>query len=100
LKADIESKGAVIIGISKDSALTHKKFAEKQGLTFLLLSDTEKDVLCKYGVWQEKKMCGKVCMGTVRTTFIIDEMGNVEKIFEKVKPETDAQNVLEYLSSN
>ncbi len=98
LKSEIECHNAVIVGVSKDSTPTHKKFAEKQGLSFILLSDPELVALNAYGVWQEKKMCGKICMGTVRTTFIIDENGNIEKIMEKVKPETNAADVLEYLS--
>ena len=94
---EIESKNAVVIGISKDTVSTHKKFADKHGLNFILLSDPELVALNAYGVWQEKKMCGKTCMGTVRTTFIIDEQGNVENIMEKVKPETNALQVCEYL---
>ena len=76
---------------------SHAKFAEKHGLNFVLLADTELDAINKYGVWQEKKMCGKVGMGVVRTTFIIDENGNIEKIMDKVKPDTNAQEILEYL---
>ncbi len=98
LKADIESKNAVIIGISKDTPLSHEKFAQKQGLSFLLLADPEHLALESYGVWQEKKMCGKVSMGTVRNTFIIDENGYIEKIMEKVKPEKNACDVLDYLT--
>ena len=94
---EIESKNAVVIGISKDTVSTHKKFEEKHGLNFILLADPELVALNAYGVWQEKKMCGKTCMGTVRTTFIIDEQGNVENIMEKVKPETNALQVCEYL---
>lgn len=88
---------AVIIGVNKDSVSSHKKFAEKYSLPFILLSDTEKEVLEKYGVWQEKKMCGKVSMGIVRTTFIIDEDGKIEKIFEKVKADGHVNEVLTYL---
>ena len=73
---------AAVIGISKDSAASHRKFAEKNELNFLLLSDPDHAVMEAYGVWQEKKMCGKVSMGTVRTTFIIDEKGVVEKVME------------------
>ena len=99
LKGDIEENNAVIVGISKDSSSTHKKFAEKHGLEFILLSDSELIANNLFGVWKEKKMCGKTCMGTVRTTFIIDENGNVEKIMEKVKPETNAADVLSFLMS-
>lgn len=97
-RKEIEGKNAVIIGISKDTASAHKKFAEKYELGFTLLANPETDVIDSYGVWQEKKMCGKTCMGTVRTTFIIDEKGCVEKIMNKVKPDTNASEVLEYLS--
>ena len=89
---------AVVIGVSKDSAASHRKFAEKNALYFLLLSDPDHAVMEAYGVWQEKKMCGKVSMGTVRTTFIIDEKGVVEKVMEKVKPDTNAADVAAYLS--
>lgn len=89
---------AAVIGISKDSAASHRKFAEKNELNFLLLSDPDHAVMETYGVWQEKKMCGKVSMGTVRTTFIIDEKGVVEKVMEKVKPDTNAADVAAYLS--
>lgn len=89
---------AAVIGISKDSAASHRKFAEKNELNFLLLSDPDHAVMEAYGVWQEKKMCGKVSMGTVRTTFIIDEKGIVEKVMEKVKPDTNAADVAAYLA--
>ena len=72
--------------------------AEKYNLPFILLSDPELSAIKDYGVWQEKKMCGKVGMGVVRTTFIIDENGNIEKIMDKVKPDTNAQEILEYLA--
>ncbi len=98
LRKDIEDKNAVIIGISKDTVSAHKKFAEKYELGFTLLANPETDVIDSYGVWQEKKMCGKTCMGTVRTTFVVDEKGYVEKIMNKVKPDTNASEVLEYLS--
>ena len=87
----------VVIGISKDSVASHQKFAEKYNLPFILLSDPERVAIEAFGVWQEKKMCGKVGMGVVRTTFIIDENGNIEKIMDKVKPDTNAQEILEYL---
>lgn len=87
-------KNVEVIGISKDSVASHVKFAEKYNLPFTLLSDPELIAINAYGVWQEKKMCGKVGMGVVRTTFIIDENGNVEKIMPKVKPDTNAQEIL------
>ena len=93
-----KSLNAVVIGVSKDSAASHRKFAEKNELNFLLLSDPDHAVMEAYGVWQEKKMCGKVSMGTVRTTFIIDEKGVVEKVMEKVKPDTNAADVAAYLA--
>ena len=92
-----KSKDIAVIGVSKDSISSHVKFAEKYNLPFILLSDPERKAIEAYGVWQEKKMCGKVGMGVVRTTFIIDENGNIEKIMDKVKPDTNAQEILEYL---
>ena len=87
----------VVIGISKDSIASHVKFAEKYNLPFILLSDPERKAIEAYGVWQEIKLCGKVGMGVVRTTFIIDENGNIEKVMDKVKPDTNAQEILDYL---
>ena len=87
-----------VIGISRDSAASHQKFAEKYELPFVLLSDPELKAIEPYGVWQEKKLYGKVSMGVVRTTFIIDENGNVEKVMPKVKPDTNAAEILEYLA--
>ena len=84
-----------VIGISKDRVASHQRFAEKYGLPFILLSDPERIAIEAFGVWQEKKMCGKVGMGVVRTTFIIDENGVIEKVMEKVKPDTNAQEVLD-----
>ena len=92
-----KSNDIVVIGVSKDSIASHVKFAEKYSLPFILLSDPERKAIEAYGVWQEKKMCGKVGMGVVRTTFIIDENGNIEKVMDKVKPDTNAQEILEYL---
>lgn len=88
---------AVVIGVSKDSTASHQRFAEKYNLPFLLLSDPELGVLQTYGVWQEKKLYGKVSMGVVRTTFIIDENGIIEKVMPKVKPDTNAADILAYL---
>ena len=90
-------KDVVVIGISKDSVGSHLKFAEKYNLPFILLSDTELEVIKAYGVWQEKKQYGKISFGVVRTTFIINEEGNIEKIMPKVKPDTNAEEILEYL---
>lgn len=87
-------KNAVVIGVSRDSAASHGKFAEKYGLPFLLLSDPELTAIKAYGVWQEKKNYGKVSMGVVRTTFLIDENGMLEKIMRKVKPDTNAAEIL------
>ena len=87
-----------VIGISKDSAASHQRFAEKFDLPFILLSDPERTAIEAYGVWQEKKMAGKVNMGVVRTTFIIDEAGMIEKVMPKVKPDTNAEEILAYLN--
>lgn len=96
--AAFQDRGAVIIGISKDSAASHLKFAKKHGLPFILLSDPELEAICAYDVWQEKKLYGKVSMGVVRTTYIIDERGMIEKVMPKVKPDTNAADVLAYLA--
>lgn len=90
-------KNAVVIGVSKDSVASHIKFAEKYSLPFILISDTERVAIEAYGVWQEKVMCGKKGMGVVRTTFIIDEQGNISAVMPKVKPDTNAQEVLAML---
>lgn len=92
--SEFVKKDIVVIGISKDSVASHQKFAEKYSLPFILLSDPELDAIKAYGVWQEKKMCGKVSMGVVRTTFIIDEEGNIERIMNNVKPDTNAEEIL------
>ena len=97
LYPQFREKGAVVLGVSKDSVASHKRFEEKYGLPFTLLSDTEKEVIQAYDVWKEKKNYGKVSMGVVRTTFIIDEKGMIEKVMPKVKPDTNAAEVLEYL---
>ena len=91
------AKNAVIIGISKDSVASHAKFAEKYNLPFILLSDPDLQAIQAYGVWQEKKLYGKVSMGVVRTTFIIDEEGKIAAVMPKVKPDTNAAEVLEML---
>ena len=92
-----EEKGVAVIGISKDSAQSHRKFAEQYGLPFVILSDPELSAINAYGVYKEKKLYGKVSMGVVRTTFIIDENGYIEDIMEKVKPDTNAYEILERL---
>ena len=90
---------AVVIGVSKDSAASHQKFAQKHELLFILLSDPELAAIQAYGVWQEKKNYGKVSMGVVRSTFVIDGAGNIEKVMPKVKPDTNAQEILDYLGA-
>lgn len=90
---------AVVIGISKDSVMSHQKFAEKHGLPFILLSDPDLTAIQAYGVWQEKKLYGKVSMGVVRSTFVIDENGIIEKVMPKVKPDTNAAEILTYLKA-
>ena len=85
LYPQFSEKGAVILGVSKDTVASHKKFEEKYGLPFTLLSDPEKAVIQAYDVWKEKKMSGKVSMGVVRTTYLIDEEGMIRKAFGNVK---------------
>ena len=97
LYPQFKEKGAVVIGISKDSVASHKKFEEKYGLPFTLLSDTERKVIEAYGVWQEKKNYGKVSMGVVRTTYLIDENGIIIRAQEKVKTADDPANSLNYI---
>ena len=94
---EFEKRGVVVIGISKDSVASHQKFAEKYGLPFILLSDPELEAIKAYGVWQEKKLYGKVSMGVVRTTFVIDENGIIERVMPKVKPDTSAAEILQTL---
>ena len=95
---EFREKNIAVIGISRDSVASHVKFAQKYDLPFVLLSDPELQAIQSYGVWQEKKLYGKVSMGVVRTTFIIDEQGNIEKIMPKVKPDTNAAEILDYLA--
>ena len=85
LYPQFREKGAVVLGVSKDSFASHKRFEEKYGLPFTLLSDTEKEVIQSYDVWKEKKLYDKVSMGVVRTTYLIDENGIIVKAFDKVK---------------
>ena len=89
-----KQKDVAVIGVSRDSVASHVKFAEKYNLPFVLLSDPERLAIEPYGVWQEKKMCGKVSMGIVRTTFVIDENGIIERVMPKVKPDTNAAEIL------
>ena len=96
--AELEEAGAVVIGISKDSVASHQKFVQKQNLPFILLSDPELQAIEAYGVWQEKKLYGKVSVGVVRTTYLIDEQGMIEKVMPKVKPDTNAAEILSYLA--
>ena len=96
--SNFEDKNVVVIGVSKDSVASHLKFAEKYELPFVLLSDPELQAIQAYGVWQEKKLYGKVSMGVVRSTFIIDEQGMVEKVMPKGKPDTNAAEILAYLA--
>ena len=95
---EFQSKDVVVIGISKDSVASHLKFAQKYELPFVLLSDPELQAIQSYDVWQEKKLYGKVSMGVVRTAYLIDENGIIEKVMPKVKPDTNAQVLLEYLN--
>lgn len=85
LYPQFREKGAVVLGVSKDSVASHKRFEEKHGLPFTLLSDTEKTVIQAYDVWKEKKLYGKTSYGVVRTTYLIDEDGVIERAFDKVK---------------
>lgn len=94
-----QAKNVVVIGISKDSEASHQKFAEKYHLPFILLSDPELKAIQAYGVWQEKKLYGKVSMGVVRSTYLIDEQGMIEKVMPKVKPDTNAGELLAYLGA-
>ena len=96
--AAFKEQDVVVIGVSKDSVSSHVKFAQKYELPFILLSDPELQAIQAYDVWQEKKLYGKVSMGVVRSTYIIDEQGMIEKVMPKVKPDTNAAEILEYLA--
>lgn len=96
--AEFQDKNVVVIGISKDSSASHQKFAQKYELPFILLADPELQVIQAYDVWKEKKLYGKVSMGVVRTTYLIDEQGMIEKVMSKVKPDTNAAEILAYLN--
>lgn len=95
---EFSKKNTVVIGISKDSAASHLKFAEKYQLPFVLLSDPEHTVIGAYGAWQEKKLYGKVSMGTVRCTYLLDEAGVIRKVMPKAKPDTNAAEILAALN--
>ena len=86
-----------VIGISKDSVKSHANFAAKQELPFILLADPERQAIEAYDVWQEKKLYGKVSMGVVRTTYIVDEKGMIEKAYPNANPDTNAEEILAYL---
>ena len=92
-----KAKNIVVIGVSKDSTASHQKFADKYNLPFILLSDKDLEVIKAYDVWKEKKLYGKTALGVIRSTYIIDENGNIEKAMEKVKPDTNAAEILEYI---
>ena len=95
LRPQFKEKGAVILGVSKDSVASHKKFQEKYGLAFTLLSDVDRTVIEGYDVWKEKKNYGKVSMGVVRTTYLIDENGVIVKAFDNVKAADNPGQMLE-----
>ena len=92
--SEFAARNIIVIGISKDSVESHRKFAEKYSLPFILLADPELQAIKSYGVWQEKKLYGKISMGVVRTTFIIDENGVIAEVMPKVKPDTNAAEIL------
>ena len=99
LKADFEAAGAVVWGVSKDSVKKHENFCKKHGLGITLLSDQDGTVCEDYGVWQEKKMYGKTFFGIARTTYVIDAEGKISNVWEKVKAEGHAADVLEALNA-
>ena len=100
LYPDYKEKGAVILGVSKDSVKSHKKFQEKYQLPFTLLSDPELQVIQAYDVWKEKNMYGKKVMGVVRTTYLINEEGIIEKAYTKVKAAQNPEDMLEVLNAS
>ncbi|MGD8869238.1 MAG: thioredoxin-dependent thiol peroxidase [Gemmatimonadales bacterium] len=91
---ELEAQGATVLGVSPDSVASHQKFKAKYGLTFTLLSDPDHSVADAYGAWGEKKMYGKTYEGILRTTFVIDEAGKIEGVFEKVRPKGHGDQVL------
>ena len=96
---DFKKLKAVVFGISKDSVKSHKKFADKYNLPFIILADEDKEVVAKYGVWGKKKFMGREYMGIFRTSFLVDPSGRIARIFEKVVHETHAEEVLTELKS-
>ena len=94
-----KANNIVVIGVSKDSVASHQKFAEKYNLPFILLSDPERQAIEAYDVWKEKKLYGKLSYGVERSTYIIDEQGYIEKAMPKVKPDTNAADILAYLGA-
>ena len=98
LYGEFQKRGIQVIGISKDSVTSHQKFAEKYSLPFVLLSDPKMEAIQSYGVLKEKKMYGKTTMGVVRTTFLIGPDGTIQEIMEKVKPDTNAAEILARLA--
>ncbi len=99
LYEDYKKLGVPVIGISKDSVKSHFNFAQKHELPFVLVSDPDRKAIEAFDVWQEKKLYGKVSMGVVRTTYVIDENGVIEQVYEKVKPDKNAVEILEYLQT-
>ena len=97
LYEEFQALNAVVVGVSKDSVASHDKFAQKYGLPFVLLSDPELLAIQAYGVWQEKKLYGKTSMGVVRTTYLLDEQGVIQKVMPKIKPDQNAGEVLAFL---
>ena len=97
--AEFQKRDVVVIGISRDSVASHVKFAEKHALPFILLSDPDRLAIEPYGVWKEKKLCGKIGLGVVRTTYIIDEDGLISHVMPRVKPDTNAAEILEMLKA-
>ena len=93
-----QSKDVTVIGISKDSVASHLKFVQKYDLPFILLSDPELEAIQAYDVWKEKKLYGKVSMGVIRSTYVVDEQGIIEKIMPKAKPDTNAAEILAYIT--
>lgn len=97
---EIKALGAVLLGVSRDTVKSHENFAAALGLTYPILADPTLEVINAYGVFREKKMYGKAVMGVVRTTFVIDERGAIEKVFEKVVASKSANEVVAYLSNS
>ena len=98
---ELQQAGYAVIGVSKDSAASHQKFIEKYSLPFPLIADTDTTLLQQLGAWGEKTMCGRKCMGTLRTTWLLNEQGEVEKIFtpKEIKTKIHAEQILEYINN-